>query len=630
MPPDPEPPADRSRPDDRESTHRTRALFESMDQGVVHSTAEELARQNDALATILEVSKTLVSTLEVEQVLQAATDGVTKLFGLDTAAVYLLEGETLRLGATTPPIPPDFPEEMRSAPRAEHPHIDRALVSGEPVLVPDFRTATLTPAERAVGEMRGLRTLLFLPLVAGTQAVGVFIAGTVAQSRALSEDDIRLSRTLANLAALAVENSLLYASGRRYASELERQIADRKRAEQERLEMERRLLHAQKLESLGVLAGGIAHDFNNLLMAVLGNLDLALLKLSPVSPSRAFIEQSIQAARRAADLTRQMLAYSGRGRFVLEALDVSDLAQENAHLFRSSVPRTIALDLALGRPLPSIEADPGQIQQVIMNLITNAAEATGAPGGRITLSTYERLFDERELTRSRIEPLPPPGRFVVLEVSDTGCGMDEETQQRLFEPFFSTKATGRGLGMAAILGIVRGHRGAILIESGADRGTTIRILFPALEEAQTKPAESSDAPGRPEKAQALGGTVLIVDDEEHVRRVCTEMVQALGMRPVTASDGREAVELFRRNPGEFDVVLLDLTMPNLDGMSACAELRRIRPEVKVVLCSGYDERDSLPLLSGKEFAGFLQKPYSLALLREALERAFEWGRTRGE
>src|SRR3990170_4789992 len=445
---------------------------------------EDLRQRTQGLAALLEASKGLAATLNRDEVLQATTDGVTKLFGLETAAVYLLEGDTLRLGATTPPLPPHFPEELRNAPLADHPHIREAITSGMPVFVPDMVTADLTPAERSVTEQRDLRTALFFPLIAGVKSVVTLIVGSVAEPRTISETQGDLCKTLANLAALAVENALLYTSSRQYAADLEQQIAWRKKAEQESLELERRLLHAQKLESLGVLAGGIAHDFNNLLMAILGNLDLALRKLSPLSPAGTNIQNALQAVHRGADLTRQMLAYSGKGQFVVKNIDLSELVEENAHLFRTSMAKTAALNLRLNRDLPLVEADPGQITQVIMNLITNASEAVGEKAGVIALSTGIQECDEAYLSRSRLEERPPAGRFVYLEVSDTGSGMDEETQQKLFDPFFTTKFTGRGLGMSAVLGIMRGHKGAILVDSVVGKGTTIRVLFPVSETAQ--------------------------------------------------------------------------------------------------------------------------------------------------
>ena len=581
---------------------------------------EDLHHSAKGLSALLEVSKRLVATLDLETVLQATTDGAAKLFGLDTAAVYLIDEDLLRLYATTPPIPPKFPEELRNAPLSDHPNIRKAVTSGAPVLVPDMMKADLTPAERSVAEKRGLRTVIFLPLMAEGKSVGTLIVGSVKKPQVIPETDIALCTTLANLAALAVENARLYHSSQKYAVELERTLADRKLAEQQRLELERRLLHAQKLESLGILAGGIAHDFNNLLMAILGNLDLALQKLSPVSTARLNVEQSAQAARRATDLTRQMLAYSGKGMFVVKAMDLSELVEENAHLFRSSVARTATVDIRLDSSLPPIEADAGQVQQVIMNLITNASESIGEKAGTITIATGVQECDEQCLERSRIEEVPDAGRFVYLEVSDTGCGMNEQTQQRLFDPFFSTKAAGRGLGMSAILGIVRGHGGALLVESAVNRGTSIRILFPAIAGAPAAREDESDEEVFDAGAPIAGGTVLVVDDEEIVRDVCRQMVESLGLPVLTASDGREAVDVFRRNADIISHVILDLTMPNMDGMATFKELITIRPDVKVLLSSGYDEQDSIQRLSGLGFAAFIQKPYSMENLHDALKK----------
>jgi signal transduction histidine kinase len=583
-------------------------------------TGDELRRHTLGLTTLLEVSGRLASTLELEPILQATTDGVVRLFGFDTAAVYLLEGETLRLGATTPALPPGFPEALRLAPLRDHPHIRRALATLAPVHVPDLREAEVTAAERAVTEQRGLRTVLFVPLVAGVKAVGTLIVGSVGGTRPVSGEGLDLCRTLANLSALATENARLFRAGRQYAEELERQIAERRRSEAERMELERRLLHAQKLESLGVLAGGIAHDFNNLLQAILGNLDLALEGLPGDAPARESVESSKVAAHRATDLTRQLLAYSGKGRFIVKALDLSALVRENAHFLRASVPRTVALELQLEPGLPPIEADAGQIQQVVMNLITNAADAIGAAPGTIALATSVRPFDEAQLRRSRTPDVPRAGRFVALEVRDTGCGMEASTLERLFDPFFSTKGAGRGLGMSALLGIVRGHGGALIVESAPGAGTTVHALFPAMEGAR---AGEEIAPAEEEKGvrPPLTGAVLVVDDEEVVRGVCRAMVRSLGFEVLTAADGREAVELFRANVGRVGAVLLDVSMPRMDGMATLDELRRIDPAVRVVLSSGFDEQESTRRLSGGGLVGFIQKPYSLAALREALRQA---------
>ena len=396
-------------------------------------------------------------------------------------------------------------------------------------------------------------------------------------------------------------------------------ITERARAEEARLEMERRMLHAQKLESLGVLAGGIAHDFNNLLMAMLGNLELAQRDLSPVSSSRPRLAAASHAARRAADLTRQMLAYSGRGKFLIRQVNLNELVEENVHLLRTSIPRTVTLNLHLDRALPAVEADAGQIQQVTMNLITNAAEAIGGEPGVVTLSTGVRDCDGSYLGRSCLDERPPAGRYVYVEVTDTGCGMDEETQKRMFEPFFTTKFTGRGLGLPAVFGIVRGHGGAILLDSAVGRGTTIRVLFPASGGA---PAAAETAPAAVvEAAPGAGrGTILIVDDEEMVLQPCAAMVEYMGFTVLTAADGEEAVEMVRRHGASIRAIILDLTMPKLDGAAALERILLIEPGAQVILSSGYDEAEATGRVAKGQLAGFIRKPYYLEQLRTTLER----------
>jgi PAS domain S-box-containing protein len=400
-------------------------------------------------------------------------------------------------------------------------------------------------------------------------------------------------------------------------------VTERRHAEEARLELERRLLHAQKLESLGVLAGGIAHDFNNLLMAILGNLELGLRDLPPASPVRSRIESAGQAARRAADLTRQMLAYSGRGKFLVGRVDLNQLVEENVHLLRTSIPRTVTLDLHLDRSLPEVEADDGQIQQVVMNLITNAAEAVGGEPGLVTLSTGVRDCDGSYLGRSRLDEIPAAGRYAYLEVTDSGCGMDEETQKRMFDPFFTTKFTGRGLGLPAVFGIVRGHGGALLIDSTVGKGTTIRVLFPAAEATPVEAVPARPAPAGVAEAVTPGtekGTILIVDDEEMVLRPCAAMLESMGFTVLTAGDGEQAVEVVRRHGTGIRAIILDLTMPKLDGAGALERILRIEPGAKVILSSGYDEGEATGRVAKGRLAGFIRKPYQLEELRGTLEQ----------
>ncbi|MFH0944462.1 MAG: PAS domain S-box protein [Planctomycetota bacterium] len=404
--------------------------------------------------------------------------------------------------------------------------------------------------------------------------------------------------------------------GREFNCAVVRDIRERKRIERERHELDRQIQRTQKLESLGVMAGGIAHDFNNLLVAILGNADLASGMLAHDSPVLEHLEEINLASQRAADLCRQMLAYSGKGRFIIEAVDLSRVAREMAEILQVSRSRKVALRYQLSTSLPAVEVDVTQIRQVIMNLVTNACEAIGEESGLVTITTCVRDCEEDELRGVTLGENLSPGRYVALEVSDNGCGMDADMMSRIFEPFFTSKFAGRGLGLAAVLGIVRGHKGAIRVFSELGQGTGIEVFLPACERGL--PAARED----PEEATTRWrgeGVVLLVDDDAAVRRLATRMLGSLGFEVLSACDGEEAVELYRREAERVSLVLLDLTMPRMEGGETLRALKRIQPDVRVVLASGYD-RDELSKRYGPQGAlGFLQKPYELKQLRSVLE-----------
>ena len=400
-------------------------------------------------------------------------------------------------------------------------------------------------------------------------------------------------------------------------------ITERKRLEEEALEMERQLQHCQRIESLGVLAGGIAHDFNNILLALMGNLELAQVNLESSSKLRRYIGAALKASSRAAEITRQMLVYSGRGVFVVKPTDLSAVVDGMSDLLRSSISRAVSLQFDLCRALPSVTLDSGQMEQIIMNMVINASEAIGERSGLVIVRTGVEVCDESYLERSRVGEKPPPGRFVFFEVCDTGCGMDEKTQRRFFDPFFTTKFTGRGLGMSAVLGIVRGHKGAIVVESEVGRGTKIRVLFPVHEvegEKERPREEAVSNPSGENVSVGFSGTVLVVDDEEAVCDLCKEKLEGFGFTVLTAGDGEEGVRVFREHAGEITCVILDFMMPKMDGVAAFGEISRIRPDVRVILSSGYDYQEATRRFAGQGLSGFIQKPYTLQSLRRELER----------
>ncbi len=396
-------------------------------------------------------------------------------------------------------------------------------------------------------------------------------------------------------------------------------ITEKKEADAERLRVAEKMQHAQKLESLGVLAGGIAHDFNNLLVAILGNADLALMDMAANAAERSSIEEIKRAAMRASDLTNQMLAYSGKGQFIIEPVNLNDLVGEMGRLLEVSISKKAILRYDLAEGLPTVEIDASQIRQVVMNLITNASDAIGSASGSISLRTSEVDADRSFLADTYLGESLPEGPYVCLEVSDTGCGMNAETLKRLFEPFYSTKFSGRGLGLAAVLGIVRGHRGGLKVRSELGAGSTFEILIPAVPGVAAVAAAAAAPAALPWQAR---GVVLVVDDEPSVREVAKIMLTRSGLTVLTAKDGVEATEVFRREGDRIDLVLLDMTMPRMGGDEAYQAMRKMRPDVKVVLTSGYGEKAITDRFALEGLAGFIQKPFELeklmAMIRDIL------------
>jgi|GEM_PF-446724 len=404
-----------------------------------------------------------------------------------------------------------------------------------------------------------------------------------------------------------------------------RDITERRRAEEERKKLEAKMQQAQKLECLGVLAGGIAHDFNNLLMVMLGHANLAARQTQTLSPVKENIREIERAAQRAAELCRQMLAYSGKGRGQTQRVHLRDLIEEMANMLDVSISKKAVLRFDFADGLPQIDADPSQLRQVIMNLILNASEAVGERSGVITISTGASYCDKAALADVWSGTDLPEGLYVHVEVADTGCGMDADTVSKVFDPFFTTKFAGRGLGLAAVLGIVKGHNGAVLVKSEPGKGTVFRVLLPPA--TGSEPAHKHAA-GRAHKETALSGMVLLADDEETVRALERSMLEALGCEVVMAQDGRDAVEIMRSRGSEIDCVLLDLTMPHMNGIEAVSELRRLGWETPIVVCTGYDSAEVDQSFAGLDISGVVQKPFDLAALGDAVRKAMKTGRRR--
>jgi two-component system, cell cycle sensor histidine kinase and response regulator CckA len=703
-----------------------------------------LRHRNRGLATLLEVSQKLAATLQLEEVLQATTDGVTRLHALKTAAVYLGKGDLLLLSATTPPLPADFPDDLRLASLAEHPHLREAIASGEPVFLPDAAVADLTAPEAAVTALRGLRSILFLPLRAGVERVGALIVGSVGQRVIISSADIDSCRTLANLAALAVQNAQLYALEQEHAADLERKIAERERAEralreseerlrlalaaaeqglydlnvqtgeaivtpeyarllgyapedftetnarwierlhpdereivaeafrayvageapeyrvefrqrtkagdwkwilsigrivqydasgrplrmlgthtditkrkeaeEERARLAAQLLHAQKMESVGRLAGGVAHDFNNMLFVILAVAELVKRGRQGDSDLIRSVEEIERAALRARDVTRQLLAVSRKQIAAPQTLNLSELLGETRKTLGRLLGEDIDSSFHLAGDLWPVRIDPSQVDQVLMNLAVNARDAMPT-GGKLTIETANVAIDERYCRQHvgfRV------GDYVLLSVSDTGVGIDRETLAHVFEPFFTTKAVGKGtgLGLATVHGIVTQNGGMASVSSEPGLGTTVRIYLPRSQQAPR-------AAGTPERAPVTEahGTVLVVEDDEAVRRTTAAMLDALGFSVLVASGWREALALAERADTSVELLLTDVVMPELSGKELCDRLRTVRPSLRVLYMSGYTADIIADHGILEDGVHFVQKPFTMDDLGRAIRAA---------
>jgi nitrogen-specific signal transduction histidine kinase/CheY-like chemotaxis protein len=390
-------------------------------------------------------------------------------------------------------------------------------------------------------------------------------------------------------------------------------MVEREHAEAERRALESHLQHKQKLESLGVLAGGIAHDFNNLLVGIVSNVELALEDLGPASPVSPMLDDIRATAHGAADLCRQMLACAGRGETVAKPVDLSTLVRNTVKLAGTSISSQARIDLNLDNNLPRVRADQTQIQQVAMNLIINAAEALDDGGGTVWVSTGSTVLGVEHHAPALVGESIPAGVYAYLEVKDDGCGMDETTTRRLFEPFLTTKFIGRGLGLSALLGIVRGHGGAVTLDSEVGVGTTFKVLLPLGETVETQ-----GVPKRTNGALHASGKILVVDDDDQVRRLTAAVVRRLGFGALTAASGPKALALLEERSHEVCLVILDLVMPGMGGEATFDAIRKLDNAMKVVVSSGYGEGAEFDRMLGKGLSAVLRKPFGVAELKHVI------------
>jgi two-component system cell cycle sensor histidine kinase/response regulator CckA len=421
---------------------------------------------------------------------------------------------------------------------------------------------------------------------------------------------------------IEVNASFLTFDGREAVCTISRDLGPRRAADMEKKRMEEQLRETQKLESLGVLAGGIAHDFNNLLTGILGHASLARDRLPDGHDMHESLSQIEIASTRAAELCQQMLAYAGKGRFIVGAVDLSKLVGDTAKLLDVSVEHRATLELNLARDLPAVLADATQMRQIVMNLVLNAAEAVTPDSGRIIVTTGRMQVDAAFLASARVAAGLSQGEAVYLQVTDNGCGMDAATLERIFDPFFTTKFTGRGLGLAAVQGIVRSHEGALHVTSKPGHGTTFRLVLAPYTGGKSRTMPPF-APARYSRPPTASGRILVVDDEESVRSVTRQALERTGFTVELAEDGECALERLKKGPADFALIMLDFTMPRLDGAQTLREILQIQPSARVMMMSGFSETEARQRLGDLAIVGFVQKPFDFPTLRDRIEQVFQ-------
>lgn len=388
-------------------------------------------------------------------------------------------------------------------------------------------------------------------------------------------------------------------------------ISRRKRLEEEKAAIERQFLQAQKLESLGVLAGGIAHDFNNILTIILGCC--SMVKQHP-EKTEHHITMMESAAMRAAGLCNQMLAYAGKGQAVQSQVNLAEIAEDMVSMLRLTISRNVVIKTSIAAGIPLIKADDSQLRQIVLNLIINAAEAIGEVQGEIRLSLNKEQVKANQ-EKDYLGKAMPAGLYACLEVADSGCGMDDATMERIFEPFYTTKFTGRGLGMSAVLGIVTSHGGQLQLHSQPGHGTVFKVYLPI------RTGDSAAAEPLQQAAMTTwrgSGTVLLVEDEEMILSIAKEMLTKLGFSVIEAANGKEALELYQKNPAKIDLIVTDLGMPVMDGYELFRELKKLQPKLPIIISSGFGYSEVTSKIARDEMAGFISKPYTFHSLQELL------------
>jgi len=549
-----------------------------------------------------------ITPSEIDEQIHSALKSLGELIEIDRAFIDLVDAREFRFGDTylwCRPGVEDVTGVVMGHSLDAYSWAVAQLSEQDMVVVPDVSALPEeAAAERELFERQSILSTVVFPIYAQGDLVGVFGVETVRALREWPDDQLALLRMFGQIIG--------YALGRKWAEESRRRY-------------EEQLQQSQKLESLGVMAGGVAHDFNNLLMGILGNASLAkqesaIQETDADADIRGYLDQIEVAATRAAELTNQMLLYAGRGSAERKPFDMNELVSEIRRLLDTAVSKKAILETKFDEHLPTVIGDAPQIRQVVMNLITNASDALGDESGAITICTGSTSLNARQIAELTYNDGMLPGTYIYVSVADTGRGMAPEVARRIFEPFFSTKFTGRGLGLASALGIIRSHDGGIFLDTSPGQGTEVRLYLPVNGDGGASAVETV---GANEPPWASEGTILIADDEPTVRRVAEVITRRLGFSTISATNGHEAIDKFRECGGEVAAIVLDVTMPGLNGFEVLKQIRAENPHVPVVFVSGYSEEDIGAEIRGVPKAVFLQKPYRLVQLVDAFKKVLD-------
>lgn len=564
---------------------------------------EKLKQKTEHLQSLLHLSKALEQADSYEKIMQAVTLEIKEAFGFNHAWIYLMTDKPDEWQLLSPEGNSDL-HLAKDLPKLNIRGdwmLEEVANATNPVIITDAQIDPRT--NKDIVNKLGNRTIINIPMMLTGNSIGALGTGTFTNEGVyhLSTQQIDHLSAMTSHVALAIDRVRLFT---------------------ERLEIQAQMEHAQRLDSLGLMAGGIAHDFNNILSSIMGHAALAGNDaFSNPATTKNHVAKIVDSSKKAAALCHQMLAYSGKGQFVIEDVDLSRSVEGIQPLLESSIGQDITIHYQLEKELPVIEVDVTQIQQVIMNLVINASEAITDQIGEIFVSTGLIFADDDYLARC-YSASPVAGQYVFLEVRDTGCGMNPETAAKIFDPFFTTKFTGRGLGMSAILGIMRGHQGGILLHSEISKGTMFRILFPALETSSPITTENNDTAVSVIQSKRKQGKILIIDDDdEEIRDLVVSILKNSGFEVLCGVDGEDGVNVYKQHQHEIALVLLDLTMPRLSGADCYEALYQINTDIRVIIMSGYSEDESMRHFDDNKPVRFISKPFMPKLLMEKIFEA---------